>query len=231
MAINCSKCKTRTLFSDNEVGAAGRLVQCPRCGTTWLARHFDVDVYGPQAHREPPPVARPPIIIDGKITTAKTRGPQRLSAPARSPARPAASPSGVGRYGFAAGATMLVLALVAVVLLAPAVSALPGGGAGDGSIALRSVESRTLTLRGAAALLVEGELYNPGDREAAVPGVRISLRSAEAEIYSWLVEPTRLSVAPGRAIGFRSALADPPAGVDRVSVSLAARGGTTVGGR
>jgi predicted Zn finger-like uncharacterized protein len=227
VAINCPKCKTRTLFSDSEVGAAGRLVQCPRCGTTWLARHFDVDVYGPQARCEPPPAARPPIIIEGEVAVANARRPQRPSAAAR-PTAPA--PSGVGRYGFAAGATMLVLALVAVVLLAPAVSALPGGAVGGG-IALRSVESRTLTLRGADALLVEGELYNPGDREAAVPGVRISLRSAEAEIYSWLVEPARQSVAPGRAVGFRSALADPPAGVDRVSVSLAARGGTTLGSR
>ena len=229
MAINCPKCKSRTLFSDEEVGADGRLVQCPRCGTTWLARHFDVDLYGPQARREPPPPARPPIIIDGEVAVAKASRPQRTSVPARPPA-PAKAPPGVGRYGFAAGATMLVLALVAVVLLAPAVSALPGAAVGGG-IALRSVESRTLTLRGADALLVEGELYNPGDREAEVPGVRISLLSAEAEVYSWLVEPARLRVAPGRAVGFRSALADPPAGVDRVSVSLAARSGTTLGGR
>jgi predicted Zn finger-like uncharacterized protein len=122
VAINCPKCKTRTLFSDSEVGAAGRLVQCPRCGTTWLARHFDVDVYGPQARCEPPPAARPPIIIEGEVAVANARRPQRPSAAAR-PTAPA--PSGVGRYGFAAGATMLVLALVAVVLLAPAVSALP----------------------------------------------------------------------------------------------------------
>jgi hypothetical protein len=119
---------------------------------------------------------------------------------------------------------MLGAALVAVVLLTPAVSALPflGGGA-SGPVALRSVESRTLTLRGSGALLVEGELYNGSDSEAPVPGVRIALRSADAEVYSWVMEPSRLTVGPGGAVGFRSALADPPAGVDRISVTLADR--------
>jgi hypothetical protein len=49
---------------------------------------------------------------------------------------------GVGSYGFAAGAAALILALVAVVLLAPSVSALPdfkvalaGGGAKVSAIA------------------------------------------------------------------------------------------------
>ena len=120
---------------------------------------------------------------------------------------------------------MLGAALVAVILLTPAVSALPflGGGA-SGPVALRSVESRTLTLRGSGALLVEGELYNRSDSEVEVPGVRIALRSADAEVYSWVMEPSRLTVAPGGAIGFRSALADPPEGVDRISVTLAERG-------
>ena len=244
MAINCPRCETRTLFSESELGSTGRLVQCPRCGTTWLARHFDVDVYGPAARREPPPAARQPTIIEGKVVTAKAP-PAR---PARQSVRPTAmrgeramprdgtAPRGraFGRYGFAAGATMLVLTLIAVVLLTPAVSALPwlGGvlGAEDG-IALRAVQSRTLTLRGSAAILVEGELFNSSDREIEVPAVRISLRSDEAELYSWTVEPSRKRVAAGATIGFRSALADPPSGADQIALSLAPRTAAPNGGR
>ncbi|MBZ0229990.1 MAG: hypothetical protein K8F58_16280, partial [Bauldia sp.] len=136
--------------------------------------------------------------------------------------------------GFATAATILILTLIAVVLLTPAVSALPwlGGMLGTKSgIALRAVQSRTLTLRGTDALLVEGELFNATDHEVDVPAVRVVLRSADAEVYSWLVEPSTMRVAAGAAIGFRSALADPPAGADRIAVSLAARPGAPIGGR
>ena len=234
VALNCPKCKTRTLLSASEVGPTGRLVQCPRCRTTWLARHFDVDVYGPAARHEPPPGPRQSPIIDGEIVTPKPR--PAATRPARRTVRPgpAAVAGNLGRYGFATAATILILTLIAVVLLTPAVSALPwlGGMLGTKSgIALRAVQSRTLTLRGTDALLVEGELFNATDHEVDVPAVRVVLRSADAEVYSWLVEPSTMRVAAGAAIGFRSALADPPAGADRIAVSLAARPGAPIGGR
>ena len=236
MAINCPKCKSRTPLSAEEAGPAGRFVSCPRCGTTWLARHFEAN---PHYGRASLPAPQQPLIIEGELAAPARPEPTRPEPPRATaphplratatgfrpvPPRPARHVGGIGATGLA-GAAMLGAALVAVVLLTPAVSALPWlGGSAAGPVALRAVESRTLTLRGSDALLVEGQLYNSGTSEAEVPGVRIALCSADAEVYSWVVEPSRLKVGPGGAIGFRSALADPPAGIDRISVTLAARG-------
>jgi hypothetical protein len=69
----------------------------------------------------PPPVTRRgPLIIEGEAVPAG--GPPRSPRPSV----PAGARVELRRYGIAAGAAMLMLALVAVVLLAPDVSALPG---------------------------------------------------------------------------------------------------------
>ena len=67
----------------------------------------------------PPPVTRRgPLIIEGQTVPA--------GAPARGAQVAAGARVELRRYGIAAGAAVLMLALVAVVLLAPDVSALPG---------------------------------------------------------------------------------------------------------
>ncbi len=71
--------------------------------------------YGPAELKTPPPVTRrEPLIIEGEVATAVRR--------------PAYPRPNVRRYGVAAGAAALVAALVAIVLLAPGVLALPGIG-------------------------------------------------------------------------------------------------------
>lgn len=228
MSVSCPKCGTPTVLTANDVGAAGRLLRCQACTTTWLARHFAGEAFGPTAPRTPPPVTRKqPIIIEGELVapprrTATQRPP--LAIPRGFPVKPP-SPRPSGRYGFAAAATVLVLSLIAVILLTPAVSALPFARffGGDDGVGLRGVESKMLQLRGSEAIFVEGELVNRSDREMDVPAVRISLRSEAGEIYSWVVEPSRRRIAAGHAIGFRTALAKPAPGADRVSLTLAAR--------
>ena len=112
--MRCPKCRTLTLLSASETWEAGSLVRCPRCPAAWVVRP---DGDGAVDLAIPPPVTRRvPLIIEGEALATGDRG--------RTP-RPTGHSAGLRRYGFAAGAAMLMLALVAVVLLAPDVSALP----------------------------------------------------------------------------------------------------------
>ena len=67
----------------------------------------------------------------------------------------------------------------------------------------------------------------------AVPAIRVSLcamRDVE-EVYSWLVEPAAAELDAGASIGFRSALASPLPGGERVALSLVGRTGVAIGMR
>ena len=227
MTIRCPKCRTPSLLSASEVGKVGRLVRCPACETTWLARHFDDDSYGGRRSPAPEPmVRREPLIIDAEVIprmrfTTASPGATGIGAGI------AATVALASRYRVAVGATALILMLVAVILLTPALSPLPRLSAmlsGMEGVALQGVSSRTVKLRGTDAILVEGEIVNRTDREMDVPAVRIALKQDGSEVYSWLLEPTVLRVAAGDTVGFRSAMASPRPGATQVALSLAGRG-------
>ena len=114
--MRCPKCRTLTLLPAGEARQTGSLVRCPRCPAVWLTRP------GAAApHEAPPPVTRRgPLIIEGAALPEGrvVRDPRPTAA--------AQTRFELRRYGIAAGAAVLMLALVAVVLLAPNVSALPG---------------------------------------------------------------------------------------------------------
>jgi len=225
MTLRCPKCKTPSLLSASEVGEVGRLERCPNCETTWLARDYSESAEGfgrrdrrPMTHREPPIIDAefvPPIRF---ATGFHGQGAARVDFPGSARA---------GRLAVAAGATVLILILLAVALLTPAVSALPrlaGFGSGQGSVALEGVSSKTVTLRGTEAILVEGQIVNRSSEELDVPAIRIALKDGGAEVYSWLMEPTVERVAAGETVGFRSAMASPRPGATQIALSLADRG-------
>jgi predicted Zn finger-like uncharacterized protein len=114
--MRCPKCRTLVLLSAGEVRENGSVVRCPRCPAAWLARAE------PESRAEqplsPPLTRRGPLIIDGVAQRAEPRAKGEAPGPSR-PRR------GFRSYGVAAGAAALIFALVAVVLLAPEVSALP----------------------------------------------------------------------------------------------------------
>jgi predicted Zn finger-like uncharacterized protein len=115
--MRCPKCRTLTLLAASEILEAGSLVRCPRCPAVWVVRPEADGLLGSAV---PPPVTRRgPLIIEAAAVPGRD--------PARAPRAPAAAGQRVElrRYGIAAGAAVLMLALVAVVLLAPDVSALP----------------------------------------------------------------------------------------------------------
>ena len=101
----------------------------------------------------------------------------------------------------------LGIALAAVAALfalrVPLVAALPQKGlsAEVQQLAFQRVHSETLVKNGVRTLVVEGELINNSDADVAVPAIRVSLRSpAGAEVYSWLVEPTKAGLGAGRFV-------------------------------
>ena len=65
---------------------------------------------------------------------------------------------------------------------------------------------------GVPILVVEGNIFNAARKPEDVPRLKFVVRNAaRQEIYSWTAVPSRASLAPGEAVGFRTRLASPPA--------------------
>jgi hypothetical protein len=121
----------------------------------------------------------------------------------------------------------IVLVRVPFVVALPQLQGIPDDAA---ALEFQQVRSETVELRGKSTLFVEGEIVNRSDHDVTLPAVRITLRSVDGlEVQSWLVEPSADGLAAGRSIGFRSALASPPASASQVTLKLAAREGDTIG--
>ncbi len=119
--MRCPNCRTLTLHSTSGGAETATLVRCPRCPAVWLARSAEPCRESGPSPAPPPVTRRVTLIIHGEIA------PGGLGRAPRSTARgPLSRRSGLRRYGIAAGAAALMLALVGVALLAPDVSALPG---------------------------------------------------------------------------------------------------------
>jgi predicted Zn finger-like uncharacterized protein len=64
---------------------------------------------------------------------------------------------------------------------------------------------------GVPILVVEGNIFNAARKPEDVPRLKFIVRNAaRQEIYSWTSVPSRASLAPGEAVGFRTRLASPP---------------------
>ena len=230
------------------------MMRCARCGTAWLARLTGEDQFGGESgERHPLPVRRSSRTrfeqVIEHVGPSFGRSPQRAAKPAR-PAR-SARPAMSAKTAVAANSpwpsrfvllrTRLLAAwpsVTAAVTLVAIVAVLSlhwsGAMSDDGRAQFAGLEIRLLRgaiepAREGRALAVEGEITNRSEGELRVPAVRISLRSDGLEVYSWLVEPTTMRLAAGRAVVFRSVLAAPPAGVDEVAFRLAEREDTVIG--
>lgn len=157
-----------------------------------------------------------------KTAAAAARAPRRR--PAR---RPLAE-----RLG--APVLTLVLVLVAGAALArqPIVAAIPdlaGLYAMLGlDVNLRGLEFRNMTAtrdieNGRPVLIVKGEIANIASRDAAVPPIRLALRSNRQEIYAWSVESARRNLAAGESVAFSTRLPTPPATADDIVLRFTGR--------
>jgi predicted Zn finger-like uncharacterized protein len=226
MAILCPSCASRQAIGEDEIGA-GRMLHCDWCGTRWIARP-----YAENPFRRLPFVAEPGEVSDAEViehiaagaSNHPRSGGQRRPPPPFPPDR---------RWLKGLGITLAVVA-VFFALRVPLVAALPQNDLADetGQLAFQRVHSESIVKNGVKTLVVEGELVNNSATDVAVPAIRVGLRSAAgAEVYSWLVEPTKAGLGPGDTIGFRSAVSAPPVDASQVTLKLAARENQIIGMR
>jgi hypothetical protein len=200
------------------------MVRCAACGTRWLARHFVSDPY----ERSPPQRIMRDHDPAAEGLAIEHIGPGFVRAPSLQSPKSARRIDARILKGIA---TILATIVGVVVLRAPIVAALPqlpgGLPAEVADLKFQRVRSETVYLHGNSTLFVEGEIINTSLGDVALPAIRITLRSqAGAPVRSWLVEPSLTGLGAGRSVGFRSALAAPPADATQVTLDLAAREGT-----
>ncbi len=227
MAILCPSCAARQTISEGEIGY-GRMLRCTWCGTRWVARPL---VENPFRRAALP--AAPEDVSDAVVIEHTAPGRSDHPGSARRERRPP-PPMPADRRWLKGVSIALAVGVVFLALRVPLVSALPQKGlsAETRELAFQQVHSETLVKNGVKTLLVEGELVNTSAGDVAVPAIRVSLRSASgAEVYSWLVEPTKAGLAPGGSVGFRSAVSAPPAEASQVTLRLAERENQIIGMR
>lgn len=226
MTLRCPQCASIAPVPEGSVGADGRLVRCQACGTQWLARILESDPYA--RGTSVAPVAPSDDISEAIVIEhvgpgfARPASAARKTAPAAVPVR---SPRDWRPIKIAA-AIIGAIALV-IVFRTPIMAALPGSlPEAVSMLEFESIHSETVHVRGARTLIVEGTIINRSAEDVPLPAVRVTLRSPGGEpVSSWLVEPSVTGLAPGRSIGFRSALAEPPPDATQVTLDLAAREG------
>jgi predicted Zn finger-like uncharacterized protein len=233
MTVRCPYCMSAASINQAELGPAGRMMSCRRCGTRWLARVHAADPYRRPEGAEVMLYRRSDedaVVVEDAMpagaASAAARN-QRARARWRSP-----EPD---RRGLKVGGAILFAVAALLLLRAPVVSALPllGGDQLHRSVealTFNRVRSEVIRIHGVSTLVVDGEVVNSSTAPVDVPAIRVTLKSGTGdEIQSWLVELAQLELAPGKSIGFRSALAAPPAEASEVSLALARREGHTVG--
>lgn len=224
MAILCPSCAARQPIEDSAIGQ-GRMLHCGWCGTRWIARPFTENPYRRIAFEAEE-------VSDAIVIEHISPGRAPHAGPVRRERRPPPFP--VDRRWLKGVAIALTVVAAFFALRVPLVAALPQKGlpAEVEQLAFQRVHSETLVRNGVTTLVVEGELVNNSATDVAVPAIRVSLRStAGAEVYSWLVEPEKAGLAPGRSIGFRSAVSAPPVDASKVTLKLAARQNQIIGMR
>ena len=226
MAILCPSCAARQPIGEDEIGA-GRMLHCEWCGTRWVARPFAENPFRRIAFEAEPTDVSDAIVIE-HIAPKRAHHPASARRGGRMPPFPP------DRRWLKGAAIALAVVAAVFALHVPLVAALPQNGGPDANrqLAFQRIHSTTMVKNGVKTLVVEGELVNTSAADVAVPAIRVSLRSPKgAEIYSWLVEPTKAGLAPGGTIGFRSAVSAPPVDASQVTLKLADRENQIIGMR
>jgi predicted Zn finger-like uncharacterized protein len=85
---------------------------------------------------------------------------------------------------------------------------------------------------GIPILVVEGSIVNGARKIVEVPRLKFIVRNAaRQEIYSWTAVPSRSSLPPGEALGFRTRLASPPPDARDLILRFLTRRDVVAGGR
>jgi predicted Zn finger-like uncharacterized protein len=100
------------------------------------------------------------------------------------------------------------------------------------NLAFNDVTTSMEQHEGVPILVVEGNIFNAARKPEDVPRLKFVVRNAaRQEIYSWTAVPSRASLAPGEAVGFRTRLASPPADAHDLVLRFVNRRDMVAGGR
>jgi predicted Zn finger-like uncharacterized protein len=259
MPISCPQCASVSALSESEIGPNGCMVRCERCGTTWLARPFEENPYRRMQLQLQPvvPDVSDAVVIEHIAGDYADRdsgfrrndeqydrsGGERFAKAGRrslpphrreaaSPRQTTSKPLG-GHRSLKTFAGVLGAIALLMVLRAPIVSAFPelGGTTPEmRALEFQQVRSETVDMQGARTLYVEGNVVNHSGDTVGLPAIRITLRSTGGDaVASWVVEPSATAVEAGKTVGFRSALASPPADATQVTLNLTERKAQVIG--
>lgn len=218
----------------------GAWLSCGACGTRWFARPRTANPYAGRPRREFGPGFQGTIgadeidaarVIDLEAAPDGARA-RTAAAPADHPAdSPMAGqrPRGGVRFVLAAGGVALGIALGIGLVLTPLVPVLNRPAEASAAVigdllSFDRVRSEITHVRDGRRLLVTGEVVNPTWRDLPLPSVQVVLKDETGVIVrTWRVNLARSDIGAKSRVGFRTAVAFPPAAARDVSLRMAPR--------
>lgn len=199
----------------------GAWLSCGACGTRWYARPR---VPNPYAARQENHGFQGPLgaeDIDGAPIIDLEAAP--TSCEREAPPPPARG--GAARFALALAGVAIALALVLTPLVAIFNEPAEASAAAIGDLlSFDRVRSEITHVRDGRRLLVTGEVVNPTWRTHALPSVQVVLKDEHGMIVrTWRVNLAKSEIGAKSRIGFRTAVAFPPATARDVSLRMAPR--------
>jgi len=242
MILTCPECATRFKINPDAIGANGRTVRCSQCSSTWFVA-AEPDVMDLQDNEDNvlTPVASAvasaaPIDIDTapKLDNAPLDKPGHESSSAHNDMRDKADQKKARRRLFSVGmiwVTVLALLILAILaayffrakIVAKFPAAAPiyqsfGIEANASGLDIIDIEFSNGEQDGTPTLFVNGKVKNFDGRTRDVALIKLSFKNADGEeLSSWVVQPSRLTLARGEMLEFSTQYPNPP--VDAKSLS------------
>jgi hypothetical protein len=216
LALICATCGTAM----RDTAQSARDAHCGLCnGTMWRSAAGEID-----SGR----VIDAVVVADRRIEPTFRRS-RPLPAHGRpAPPRPISRRRGMLHKVAEASAIIAISMTVAIGVvfhasIADAFAGLAGASPRYEGLEFRSVRTETRFANNGRTLLVEGEVVNRSGSDRPLPAIRMTLRAAGNDVYSWVVEPAPAYISAGGAVGFRSVVAPPDQREGQVALTLAER--------
>lgn len=216
MLIVCPSCASEYTIDPAKLGADGRRLRCAICRDTWFVSAEGVAMPPPEPMPEPAPAEPRGATLLPSARPMPRRSPviRRLAVLAAALAALASLP--LAHDGLAKGQ-----ALIEALLLPP-----------QASLAFRNIRPEIVGADDMRILIVEGEIANRGDAEAALHPLEFLVRNGNEQVLAtWTETLGQPKLGPGETLRFASRLVSPPAGGRQVRVQFTKATGIAVAAR
>lgn len=235
MILECTQCHSRYMVPDSAIGAEGRTVRCASCKHSWfqpgqvldlVARAEAADAPARGAAAVPPvqPAVHAPIQPDVDIAPPGTAPDYDAFAHQPPFTRRRSSAQRWILAALVAGLAILAGAAAILYLGAPGIAQQFGLPIGTPETPLRIVNNpidRRHLANGSEMFAISGKVVNPTDRRQRVPDIRVELKDAQKRlVYSWVIRPETMSLAPHGSVEFNSAKLDVPVNSKQLVLSF-----------